>query len=148
MLKSEMLIGKPISIYNTLAVIGTIHAIVFDHQRHHTAAFVLSAGEISDETRILPWMGIHHVSEGGVFALSERMIVRAGDMFTIKNLLKSEDVHAPYRFTDWKGNIQTATSTYFDPRTGMITGYEMCPSADQEAVYVPLSEMLPTEHVI
>jgi uncharacterized protein YrrD len=124
MLKGNDLIGKPIAIHHQTAI-GVIQDVIFDYASNQVIAFVIDKPGWRTQAHIIPWSGIHSVSNNGLVARSKNMIVVANQLYRVRQILGRENLVKGMSIVTLGGlHLGIKTDFYFSERTGAVQGYE------------------------
>jgi uncharacterized protein YrrD len=125
MLRAGSCLDNPIVTHNTKAIVGRVGNTLIDPFSNRVAAFVvkwLPPGEVF----VVPWSGIKTVTPDKLLIWASSMVVRAEELFTVRQLLKHGAIGPGTLFRTADGQSLGAMSDfYFDERNGAIVGYEV-----------------------
>lgn len=147
-LSSDVIIGKDAVTPNPDCVLGVVSDVIFDPLLGIVLGFVLDDPGWHDRARVIPWAGLQSVSAGRVVALSPSMVVRAGDLYSIRRVLDSAPLRTGTAVRDADGVcLGLFHSVYFNPGTGRIRGLGLrLHPDDPETFFRQASHVLRIEH--
>lgn len=125
MLSGNSVLNNPIIAANTAAALGSIGGTLIDPRLRRIAAFTLER-TAREAMIVLPWMGVKRLEDGQIFAWAATMIVRAEELFDVRQLLKGGTLTRGTRFHSADGIfLGEMADFFFDPHSGLILRYEV-----------------------
>ncbi len=128
MLSGNALLKRPIITHDTNTVAGMIDNVLIDPFSNRLVAFATgqSSQNPRSDTIVVPWTGIKAVKPDRVIVWATSMLVRAREMFEIRQLFRRGMVERGTRFVRRDGEtLGEMSDVYFDERTGELLGYEL-----------------------
>lgn len=143
MLKGSDLIDKPVVIYNNPASIGVIQDLIFDYTSNQVIAFVIDKPGWRNHAHIIPWGGIHSISNNGLVARSKNMVVVANQLYRVRQILERENLVKGMPIITLDGrHLGIKTDFYFSELTGAVQGYEtkggIFAEHDSDSSFIPV----------
>jgi uncharacterized protein YrrD len=126
MLKGKQIIGNPIIAESSGDRIGTVQDVLIDPYSNQLGAFFLKKRLSRGAAVVLPWIGVKAVEPGRVITWAPTMLVKADELFDLKQLISQGTISEGTRFKTSDGQfLGSLFDFYFEEQSGAIVGYDV-----------------------